>query len=157
MMRALSSGASLPRRGDRRRGRATGGAALPAVSPARIGAARAVAASLRPRRAPTTVTRPRSVAYGRCMLALGLIMILLGVLLTLVGLFWAGDDGRATLMGVHLGATSVFIAGMLAVALILLGLAVSRWGASLGLKRRKERKQYTRLAEQYGNEPRGDQ
>lgn len=87
------------------------------------------------------------------MLALGLIMILLGVLLALAGLFWAGDDGRATLMGVHIGATSVFIAGMISVALILLGLGITRWGATLGWKRRKERRQYTRLASQFGNEP----
>ncbi len=83
------------------------------------------------------------------MLALGLVMILLGALLVVIGLFTAGDSGDASLLGVHMGATAVFIAGVLAAVLILLGLFISKWGAALGWKRRKERKEYSRLAQQF--------
>ncbi|WP_300680805.1 hypothetical protein [Nocardioides sp.] len=85
------------------------------------------------------------------MLAFGLVMILLGALLVVIGLFTAGDQGAASLLGIHMGATTVFITGMIAALLIVLGLYVTRWGASLGLRRRAERKEYAKMAEKFGH------
>jgi cytochrome c oxidase assembly factor CtaG len=84
------------------------------------------------------------------MLAFGLVMILLGALLVVIGLFTAGDQGAASLLGIHMGATTVFITGMIAAVLILLGIYVTRWGAALNWRRRQEHKEYTRMAERYG-------
>ncbi len=81
-------------------------------------------------------------------------MILLGGLLVLVGLFASGDTGDASLMGVHLGATAVFIAGALAAVLVLLGILITRWGARSEWRRRKERKGYEAMAEQFEKESR---
>lgn len=65
------------------------------------------------------------------MLALGLVLLVIGVLVLLGGIFTAGDAGRASLVGVHLGATSVFLLGVFSAAAILLGL----WCVKLGTKR----------------------
>lgn len=65
------------------------------------------------------------------MLALGLVLLVLGVLVLLAGIFTAGDSGAASLVGVHLGATTVFLLGVFSAAAILLGL----WCVKLGTKR----------------------
>ena len=65
------------------------------------------------------------------MLALGLVLLVIGVLVLLAGIFTAGDAGTASLVGVHLGATAVFLLGVFSAAAILLGL----WCAKLGTKR----------------------
>lgn len=86
------------------------------------------------------------------MLALGLVMIALGVGLVAVGLFTAGDEGKASLLGFNMGAESVFVAGIVAAVLILLGFYMTRWGAASNWRHRQERKQYNKLAEKLGRE-----
>ncbi|UDY23810.1 hypothetical protein [Nocardioides sp. Kera G14] len=92
------------------------------------------------------------------MLALGLVMVLLGALLVVIGLFTGGhaDNGTATLLGLHIGTNGVFIAGIIAALLILVGLSFTRWGAALGWRRRKERKQYSVMAKQFEREANDD-
>ena len=60
------------------------------------------------------------------MLVLGLLLIVLGVLALLMGLFTAGDSGDASLLGVHVGATSVFLVGVFAGVAILWGISLTK-------------------------------
>jgi uncharacterized membrane protein YedE/YeeE len=80
------------------------------------------------------------------MLAVGLILIALGVLALLAGLFTAGDHGDASLLGIHLGATSVFLVGVFAGVAILWGLSLSRYGTKRELRHRRERRRLTELS-----------
>lgn len=86
------------------------------------------------------------------MLALGAVMILVGALVVVIGLFTAGDQGKASLLGIHLGAEAVFLAGVVAALLIILGLALTRWGAITNWRHRQERKEYAKLSAKLADE-----
>ena len=81
------------------------------------------------------------------MLIVGLILILLGALAILAGLFTTGDSGDASMVGVHLGATSVFLVGLLAGLAILSGLSLAKHGTKRGLRHRREQKRLAELSD----------
>jgi hypothetical protein len=80
------------------------------------------------------------------MLLLGLVLIVVGVLVLLAGIFTAGDTGNASLIGIHLGATAVFLLGVFAGAAILWGFSLSRFGGRRQLRQRKEKRRLQGLA-----------
>ncbi len=80
------------------------------------------------------------------MVVLGLLFILLGALALLTGLFTAGDRGDASLLGIHVGATTVFLVGLIAGVLLLFGFTVLKLGTKRTLKHRREQKQLNDLS-----------
>lgn len=74
------------------------------------------------------------------MLVLGLVLLIVGVLVLLAGIFTAGDQGNASLLGIHLGATTVFLLGVFAGVAVLWGLSITRYGGRRQLRQRKERR-----------------
>lgn len=80
------------------------------------------------------------------MLVLGLILIALGVLAILAGLFTAGDSGSASLVGIHLGATSVFLVGLFAGIAILCGLWITKYGTKIELRHRRDQRRLQELS-----------
>jgi len=81
------------------------------------------------------------------MLVLGLVLLIVGVLVLLAGLFTAGDHGDASLLGIHIGATAVFLLGVFAGVAILWGLSISRFGGKRQLRQRKEKRRLQGLAD----------
>lgn len=80
------------------------------------------------------------------MLVVGLILVALGVLAILAGLFTAGDAGSASLLGIHLGATSVFLVGLFAGLAILGGLWITRLGTRRELRHRRDQRRLQELS-----------
>jgi hypothetical protein len=80
------------------------------------------------------------------MLVLGLVLLVIGVLVLLAGIFTAGDAGNASLIGIHLGATAVFLLGVFAGVAILWGLSLSKFGGKRQLRQRKEQRRLQGLA-----------
>jgi hypothetical protein len=80
------------------------------------------------------------------MLVFGLVLIALGILVLLAGLFTTGDTGDASLLGVHLGATSVFLAGVFAGVAILWGISLTRVGTKRELRHRRDQKRLEELS-----------
>jgi uncharacterized membrane protein YedE/YeeE len=80
------------------------------------------------------------------MLLLGLVLIVVGVLVLLAGIFTAGDTGNASLIGIHLGATAVFLLGFFAGVAILWGFSLSKFGGKRQLRQRKEQRRLQGLA-----------
>jgi uncharacterized membrane protein YedE/YeeE len=80
------------------------------------------------------------------MLVLGLILLVLGVLALLMGLFTAGDTGDASLMGIHVGATSVFLVGVFAGVAILWGLSITKFGTKRELRHRRDQRRLKELS-----------
>jgi uncharacterized membrane protein YedE/YeeE len=91
------------------------------------------------------------------MLVLGLVLLVLGVLVLLAGVFTAGDQGDASLIGIHLGATAVFLLGVFAGVAILWGLSLMRYGGKRQLRQRKERRRLEGLAAKLDRIERDDQ
>ena len=87
------------------------------------------------------------------MVIFGVVLVALGGLLVLLGLFASeakdGADGEVTLeiWNVDLSIEGVFLAGVLAAALILVGLWAIKLGAKMGWKHRKEQKRLNELSE----------
>ena len=82
------------------------------------------------------------------MLALALVLILLGGVSILIGLFWTDTStGKDTIMGLHLGPTPIFLWGMVAATLVLLGLRLLRWGTVRELRRAKDRRRLRGMAD----------
>jgi len=81
------------------------------------------------------------------MLVVGLILIVLGVLALAAGLFTAGDSGDASLLGVHIGATSVFLVGVFAGVAILWGFSISKFGTKRQLRQRRDRRRLRELSD----------
>jgi hypothetical protein len=82
------------------------------------------------------------------MLALALVLILLGVLSILVGIFWSDSSvGKDTMMGIHLGPTPIFLWGVVAGALVLIGLRLLRWGTVREYRRAKDRRRLRGMAD----------
>ena len=80
------------------------------------------------------------------MVALGLVLVGVGVLLVLAGVFTAGDSGDASLLGIHLGATAVFLLGVFAGVAVVWGLGITRYGGRRQLKQRKEKRHLQKMA-----------
>ena len=80
------------------------------------------------------------------MLPLGLVLLVIGVLVLLAGIFTTGDAGNASLIGIHLGATAVFLLGVFAGIAILWGFSLSKFGGKRQLRQRKEQRRLQGLA-----------
>jgi hypothetical protein len=80
------------------------------------------------------------------MLALGLLLLVIGVLVLLAGIFTAGDTGTASLVGVHLGATTVFLLGVFSAASILLGLWCVKYGTKRSIKHARDQRRLQHLS-----------
>ena len=80
------------------------------------------------------------------MLVLGLVLLVVGALVLLAGIFTAGDSGNASLLGIHLGATTVFLLGVFSGVAILWGLSLTRYGGKRRLRQRKEQRRLQGLA-----------
>jgi|GEM_PF-1348962 len=86
------------------------------------------------------------------MVILGLVLVALGAAIVALGLFASDVDvvnGEATLeiWNVDLSIEGVFLAGVVATALILVGLWAIKLGAKMGWKHRKEQKRLNELSE----------
>ena len=81
------------------------------------------------------------------MLVLGLLLIVLGALALLAGLFTAGDSGHASLLGVHLGATTVFLVGVFAGVAILWGFSIAKFGTKRQLRHRRDQRRLRELSQ----------
>lgn len=83
------------------------------------------------------------------MVALALVLILLGGLSIVIGLFWTGSAvGKDTMMGIHLGPTPIFLWGVVATVLVLIGLRLLRWGTVREYRRAKDRRRLRGMADQ---------
>ncbi|GAB7003504.1 hypothetical protein JCM18899A_09750 [Nocardioides sp. AN3] len=80
------------------------------------------------------------------MLVLGLVLIVFGVLAVLAGLFTAGDRGEASLLGIHVGATSVFLVGLFAGLAILSGIWLTKRGTKRELRHRRDQRRLQELS-----------
>ncbi len=86
------------------------------------------------------------------MVILGLIMVALGVVLVVLGLFtsevtFEDNDAAVEVANVNLSTEGLFLAGVVAAALILVGLWAIRLGAKVGWRRRKEQKRLNELSD----------
>ena len=80
------------------------------------------------------------------MVALGLVLVVVGVLVLLAGIFTTGDAGDASILGIHLGSTAVFLLGVFSGVAILWGLGILRFGGKRQLKQRKEKRHLQKMA-----------
>lgn len=80
------------------------------------------------------------------MLVLGVVLLVAGVVVLLAGVFTAGDTGDASLLGVHLGATTVFLLGVFSGVAMLWGLSLIRFGGRHQLRQHKEKRRLQGLA-----------
>ena len=86
------------------------------------------------------------------MVIFGLVLVALGAVLVLLGLFSSEvrfDDNEATveIANVNLSTEGLFLAGVIAAALILVGLWVIKFGAKQNWRQRKEQKRLNELSE----------
>ncbi|MGN0063891.1 MAG: hypothetical protein ACI379_06590 [Nocardioides sp.] len=84
------------------------------------------------------------------MVVLGLVLVLLGVLLVLAAVFVSDPGTGGTLLGFDATVLGAFTVGIVAGALVLLGLGLLRWGTQRGLAHRREVKEYQRLQRKHG-------
>jgi len=102
-------------------------------------------------RAPLACTiLGNSASSLEVMLVLGLVLMGVAVVLLCAGLFGAGDGSAgheaATLIGIHLGATTVFILGFVSGLLLLFGFSLTKWGGKRQFRQAKERRRLQGLA-----------
>ena len=86
------------------------------------------------------------------MVVFGLVLVALGAVLVVLGLFTSEvkfEDNEATveIANVNLSTEGLFLAGVIAAALILVGLWAIKLGAKMGWKHRKEQKRLNELSE----------
>ena len=86
------------------------------------------------------------------MVVFGLVLVALGAVLVILGLFTSEvkfEDNEATveIANVNLSTEGLFLAGVVAAALILVGLWVIKVGAKMSWKHRKEQKRLEELSE----------
>ena len=86
------------------------------------------------------------------MVVFGLVLVALGAVLVVLGLFTSEvkfEDNEATveIANVNLSTEGLFLAGVVAAALILVGLWVIKVGAKMSWKHRKEQKRLEELSE----------
>lgn len=84
------------------------------------------------------------------MFILGLALIVIAALLLIIGLFTSNNgtlqDQTASLLGIHVGATAVFVVGFISGVLLLFGLSVTKWGGKRGINEMKERRRMKKVA-----------
>ena len=90
------------------------------------------------------------------MVALGLVLVVVGVLVLLAGIFTTGDAGDASILGIHLGSTAVFLLGVFSGVAILWGLGILRFGGKRQLKQRKEKRHLQKMAAKLEEMERGE-
>lgn len=83
------------------------------------------------------------------MLVLGLVLIGFAAVALCAGLFAAGDHGNASLLGVHLGATAVFLIGFCAGLALLFGLSLTKWGGKRKYRQAREQRRLKGIAERF--------
>jgi steroid 5-alpha reductase family enzyme len=86
------------------------------------------------------------------MVVFGLVLIALGAVVIVLGLFTSEvkfEDNEATveIANVNLSTEGLFLAGVIAAALILVGLWAVKLGAKMTWKHRKEQKRLNELSE----------
>ena len=88
------------------------------------------------------------------MVLFGLVLVILGVLLVLGGLFGTGYDydshnnfQSSQFLGIHAGPATLVVIGVIAGAMVVIGLWVMKVGAQLGWRHRKEQKRLAELSE----------
>ena len=86
------------------------------------------------------------------MMVFGLVLIALGAVLVVLGLFTSEvkfEDNETTveIANVNLSTEGLFLAGVVAAALILVGLWAVKLGARMSWRHRKEQKRLTELSE----------
>ena len=113
----------------------------PARQGRRGAAARRVARSL----SEDWLRLPRMVIFGLVLVALGAVIVVLGLFTSEVKF----EDNEATveIANVNLSTEGLFLAGVIAAALILVGLWAIKLGAKMGWKHRKEQKRLNELSE----------
>ena len=83
------------------------------------------------------------------MLVLGLVLIVVAAALIVLGLFTTGngdlEDPTATMLGLPVGSTTIFVIGLVAGVLLLLGLWLTKRGGKLQARSMKEKRQMRRL------------
>ncbi len=86
------------------------------------------------------------------MVILGLVLLVVGAVIVLLGLFTSEvkfEDNEATveIANVNLSTEGLFLAGVIAAALIIVGLWTIKLGAKMGWKHRKEQKRLHELSD----------
>lgn len=85
------------------------------------------------------------------MLILGLVLIVVAAALIVLGLFTTGngdlEDPIATMLGLPVGATSIFVVGLAAGVLVMLGLWLMKWGGKRQAKSMKERREMRKIVQ----------
>lgn len=86
------------------------------------------------------------------MVILGLILVGVGAVLVVLGLFTSGvkfedDQGSVEFANIELTTEALFLVGVAAAALILVGLWAMKIGAKQGWRHRKEQKRLNELSE----------
>ena len=86
------------------------------------------------------------------MVVFGLVLVVLGAVVVVLGLFTSEvkfEDNEATveIANVNLSTEGLFLAGVIAAALILVGLWAIKLGAKMNWKQRKEQKRINELSE----------
>ncbi|MEX0426350.1 hypothetical protein AB3X52_01875 [Nocardioides sp. DS6] len=82
------------------------------------------------------------------MLVLGLVLMAFAVVAFCAGVFAAGDHGDASLLGIHVGATAVFLVGFCAGLALLFGFSLTKWGGKRQFRQARERRRLQGLAQQ---------
>jgi uncharacterized membrane protein len=84
------------------------------------------------------------------MLILGLVLIVVAAVLIVLGLFTTGngnlDDPTATMLGLPVGATPIFVIGLVAGVLLLFGISLTKWGGKLQMKYMKQKREMRTMA-----------
>ncbi|SDK24056.1 hypothetical protein SAMN05428985_103165 [Nocardioides sp. YR527] len=84
------------------------------------------------------------------MLILGLVLIVVAAALIVLGLFTTGngdlDDPTATLLGLPVGSTTIFVIGLVAGVLLLFGVSLTKWGGKHQMKYMKDKRQMRSMA-----------
>ena len=86
------------------------------------------------------------------MVVFGLVLVALGAVVVVLGLFTSDvkfEDNEATveIANVNLSTEGLFLAGVIAAALILVGLWAVKLGAKMNWKQRKEQKRLNELSD----------
>jgi len=83
------------------------------------------------------------------MLILGIALAVVGAALLALGLFTTSDEGTgpAEMLGLDVGATSIFVLGVVAAVLVLVGLWCMKFGTKQTLKHRRESRELSKLSQ----------
>lgn len=81
---------------------------------------------------------------------MGLVLIVVAAVLIVLGIFTTGngdlDDPTATLLGLPVGSTTIFVIGLVAGVLLLFGFSLTKWGGKHQVKYMKQKRQMRDMA-----------